>query len=110
MLTGTPRPPIRALIAACAVDSGLTEQEWAEQLDSDLWSQGERNALFNTALELNIGTPDRQARSRVPGPVSSTFEEVLKRLDEVERPRVYAIEVNGGKRCVRHPAHEPQLD
>jgi hypothetical protein len=45
-----------ALIAACAEDSDMTEQEWAAELDSDRWPLGERNALFAEALALNVGT------------------------------------------------------
>lgn len=52
-----------ALIAASAIEPELTAEQWAEQLDEGLWSQGEWNALFNTALELNIGAPQRQATS-----------------------------------------------
>jgi small-conductance mechanosensitive channel len=47
-----------ALIAACAEGEGLSEQQWAAALDSDDWSVGERNALFNLALQVNVSTPD----------------------------------------------------
>jgi hypothetical protein len=46
-----------ALIAACAQDEGLTAEQWAAELDSDRWSQGERNELFNLALDVNVSTP-----------------------------------------------------
>ena len=45
-----------ALVAACAVDSDLTEQEWAAELGSERWSTGERNALFMQALAVNISS------------------------------------------------------
>jgi hypothetical protein len=47
-----------ALIAACAADEGLTERQWADALDSDAWATGERNALFNLALQLNVSAPN----------------------------------------------------
>lgn len=41
-----------ALVAACAVDSELTEEEWAAELDS--WSAGEQASLFKLAVNVNI--------------------------------------------------------
>lgn len=45
-----------ALIAACAQDDDMTEQEWADELNSDRWPLGHRNALFAEALAVNVGT------------------------------------------------------
>lgn len=38
-----------ALIAACAVDSDLTAEEWAAELESERWTLGDVNALFALA-------------------------------------------------------------
>lgn len=43
-------PP--ALLAACAVDSDMSEQEWAEELSP--WSVADRNAVFSAALSANV--------------------------------------------------------
>lgn len=43
-----------ALIAACCVDSDLTEDEWAEELRSERWSVADRNAIFSKALSANV--------------------------------------------------------
>jgi hypothetical protein len=41
-----------ALLAACCVDSDLSEDEWAEELAS--WSVADRNAIFSAALSANV--------------------------------------------------------
>lgn len=41
-----------ALLAACAVDSDLSEGDWAEELMS--WSVADRNAIFSAALSANV--------------------------------------------------------
>lgn len=41
-----------ALLAACCVDSDLSEEEWAEELAS--WSVADRNAIFSAALSANV--------------------------------------------------------
>jgi hypothetical protein len=51
-----------ALIAACAEEAGMTEQEWAEELASGRWSTAERNALFGAALEVNLSNSDERFR------------------------------------------------
>lgn len=43
-----------ALIAACCVDSDLSEEEWAEELRSERWSVADRNAIFSAALSANV--------------------------------------------------------
>jgi len=43
-----------ALIAAAAKDVELTPEQWAERLDDDAWSVGDRNALFGVALAVNL--------------------------------------------------------
>lgn len=43
-----------ALIAACALDSDLTVEEWQAELASDYWSRANRSALFATALAANV--------------------------------------------------------
>lgn len=43
-----------ALVAACAVDSDMTEQEWIDELNSDRWSVADRNGVFLAALSCNI--------------------------------------------------------
>ncbi len=53
-----------ALIAACAQDERLTAEEWTAEFASDRWSQGERNTLFNLALDVNI-SPSRQPFDRL---------------------------------------------
>lgn len=50
-----------ALIAACSVGSDLTEQEWAAELSSDRWSQGERSQLYLTVLAINVQMPGGMA-------------------------------------------------
>lgn len=46
-----------ALIAACAVDQSMTEEEWVEFLDSDAVSVGELGELYATVLMLNYEMP-----------------------------------------------------
>lgn len=41
-----------ALLAACTVDSDLSEADWAEELTS--WSVADRNAIFTAALSANV--------------------------------------------------------
>lgn len=43
-----------ALIAACAVDSDMTEQEWAEELASERWNEADVDAIFMAALSANV--------------------------------------------------------
>jgi hypothetical protein len=43
-----------ALIAACAVDGELTEQEWAEELTQPRWSHSDREEIFAAALAANV--------------------------------------------------------
>lgn len=57
---GTPDPltfpPV--LAAACAVDEDLRDEEfWVEQLSSGAWAWGERHALFEALLNLNLEAP-----------------------------------------------------
>jgi hypothetical protein len=40
------------LIAACAVDSDLSAEEWAEELTSDRWTLGDVATLYRLALEV----------------------------------------------------------
>lgn len=44
-----------ALIAACAVDAGMTPEQWTAELATDRWSLGDRNTLFSAALAVNVG-------------------------------------------------------
>lgn len=49
------------LAAACAVDPDLQDEEyWAEQLTSDVWSNGEREQLSGGLLALNWSAPGAQ--------------------------------------------------
>lgn len=43
-----------ALLAACAVDSDLTEEAWTDLFTGGLFSKADRDALFGTALAVNI--------------------------------------------------------
>jgi hypothetical protein len=43
-----------ALIAACAVDSDMTDADWAEELGSKRWSHADRDEIFGAALAANI--------------------------------------------------------
>lgn len=43
-----------ALIAACAVDSDMSEDEWVEELKSDRWPVADRDAVFLKALGANL--------------------------------------------------------
>lgn len=43
-----------ALLAACAVDSDLTEAEWATELGSGRWSLADRQEAFACALAANV--------------------------------------------------------
>jgi hypothetical protein len=43
-----------ALIAACAVDSDMTEAEWQAELASERWNDADRTALFSAALSANV--------------------------------------------------------
>ena len=46
-----------ALIAACAVDSDLTAEDWAAELDdAERWSRADRSTMINRALECNRQT------------------------------------------------------
>ena len=45
-----------ALIAACAVDAGMSAEEWAQLLAGEQWSTGDRRRLFELALEANVAT------------------------------------------------------
>lgn len=47
-----------ALLAACAVDSDLTEEQWAEQFASGLWSMADRDGIFGAALAVNVSARD----------------------------------------------------
>lgn len=43
-----------ALLAACAVDSDMTEKEWIDELASDRWSQADVTSIFMAALSANV--------------------------------------------------------
>jgi hypothetical protein len=43
-----------ALIAACAVDADLSEQEWAAELAGKRWSHADRDEIFAAALAANV--------------------------------------------------------
>lgn len=43
-----------ALIAACSVEQGMTEAEWAEELATKRWSLADRNDIFTKALSANV--------------------------------------------------------
>jgi Asp-tRNA(Asn)/Glu-tRNA(Gln) amidotransferase A subunit family amidase len=43
-----------ALVAACAVDSDLSEDEWAAELKSERWNEADRSAIFAAALSANV--------------------------------------------------------
>jgi hypothetical protein len=45
-----------ALIAACVVDSDLTEDEWSAELRSSQWPLADVNAMFSAALEANYSS------------------------------------------------------
>jgi len=46
------------LAAMCATDPDLRDPEWwSEQLEGGAWSTGERAALWNALITLNVATP-----------------------------------------------------
>lgn len=45
---------IPALLAACAVDSDLSEGDWTEELKSERWPVADRDAAFMQALAVNL--------------------------------------------------------
>lgn len=45
-----------ALLAACAVDSDLTAEEWATELASERWNAADKLAVYRAALDANIKT------------------------------------------------------
>lgn len=53
-----------ALIAAAAVDAGMTPEEWAEELAKDRGSLAERSELFSLALEVNTASSQDLYRRR----------------------------------------------
>jgi hypothetical protein len=62
-----------ALIAACAVDAGMTAEQWAEELADDRWSVADRNELFRLPLDANLRTADEDRRPGAAelGPLAS---------------------------------------
>lgn len=47
-----------ALLAACLLDSDITEEDWLEYLNKGPLSAGEGTALFNKAWAVNYRAPD----------------------------------------------------
>lgn len=43
-----------ALIAACAVESDMTEEDWVAELSSKRWSHADREEIFGAALAANV--------------------------------------------------------
>ncbi len=53
-----PATSLPVLAAACAVDPDLQDEAWwAEQLNGDSWSLGERDGLYRELLDLNLSRP-----------------------------------------------------
>lgn len=43
-----------ALLAACAVDSDMTEKDWTDELARPSWSRADRDQVFMAALTANV--------------------------------------------------------
>jgi hypothetical protein len=46
-----------AALEVCALESDLTEEEWADELSSDRWTAGEANALFKAVVSATHEEP-----------------------------------------------------